>query len=76
MLKCSLDKIYSVFEEITKTSKLYVPAIDNDGSSVYKQWENGIATHHTTFKRLHWADNKKIIIIPMQLSVMDIRNSM
>ena len=39
MLKCSLDKIYSVFEEITKTSKLYVPAIDNDGSSVYKQWE-------------------------------------
>jgi len=42
MLKCSLDKIYSVFEEITKTAKLYVPATDNDGSSVYKQWENGM----------------------------------
>ena len=42
MLKCSLDKIYSVFEEITKTAKLYIPATDKDGSSVYKQWENGI----------------------------------
>ena len=42
MRKCSLDKINSVFEEITKSAKLYVPAKDNDGSSVYKKWENGV----------------------------------
>ena len=42
MLKCSLDKINSVFEEIAKTAKLYIPADDNDGTAVYKQWENGL----------------------------------
>ena len=42
MRKCSLDKIYSVFEEITKTAKLYIPSDDKDGSAVYKQWENGV----------------------------------
>ena len=39
MRKCSLDKIYSVFAEITKTAKLYVPTTDTDGSAVYKKWD-------------------------------------
>ena len=42
MRKCSLEKINSLFEEITKSAKLYVPADDKDGSAVYKQWENGV----------------------------------
>ena len=42
MLKCSFDKIDSVFEEIAKTAKLYIPSEDNDGSAVYKQWEKGV----------------------------------
>ena len=42
MRKCSLDKIYSVFEEIAKSAKLYVPADEKDGSAVYKQWESGV----------------------------------
>ena len=42
MRKCSLDKINSVFEEIAKTAKLYLPTNDNDGSAVYKQWEEGV----------------------------------
>ncbi len=42
MRKCSLDKIYSLFDQITKTAKLYVPANDSDGSAVYKQWEDGV----------------------------------
>ena len=42
MRKCSLDKINSVFEEITKSAKLYVPAEDKDGSAVYTKWENGV----------------------------------
>ena len=42
MRKCSLDKIYSLFEEIKKTARLYLPAEDSDGSAVYKEWEKGI----------------------------------
>ena len=42
MLKCSLDKLDYVFEEIAKSAKLYIPADDKDGSAVYKQWEKGI----------------------------------
>ena len=42
MRKCSLDKIYSVFAEITKTAKLYLPSEDKDGNAVYKQWEDGV----------------------------------
>ena len=42
MRKCSLDKINSIFEEIAKNAKLYLPVDDKDGSAVYKQWENGV----------------------------------
>ena len=42
MRKCSLDKINSVFEEITKTAKLYLPSEDDDKSAVYKQWTDGV----------------------------------
>ncbi len=41
MRKCSLDKINSVFEEIAKAMPLYLPTDENDGSAVYKKWENG-----------------------------------
>ena len=42
MLKCSLDKINAVFAEISKTAKLYIPAVDTDGSIAYKMWEDGV----------------------------------
>ena len=42
MRKCSLDKINSVFAEISKTMPLYLPTDSNDGSAVYKKWEDGI----------------------------------
>ncbi len=42
MRKCSLDKINYVFAEISKNAKLYLPANDNDGNAVYKQWEDGV----------------------------------
>ena len=42
MRKCSLDKINSVFSEISKTAKLYIPAVDTDGSTAYKKWEDGV----------------------------------
>ena len=38
MLKCSLDKISSVFEEIAKSAKLYIPTDDKAGA-VYKEWK-------------------------------------
>lgn len=43
MRKCSLEKIDSLFAEISKNAKLYLPIKDNDGNSVYKQWENGVS---------------------------------
>lgn len=42
MLKCSLDKIYSVFEEISKSAELYIPVSENDASCAYKKWEKGM----------------------------------
>ncbi len=42
MRKCSLDKINSVFSEISKTARLYLPTDDKDGSAVYKEWQDGI----------------------------------
>ena len=41
MRKCSLDKINSVFAEIAKTAKLYLPVDGSDGSAVYTLWEDG-----------------------------------
>ena len=42
MVKCSLEKINSVFSEISKTSELYIPVDQEDSSSVYKKWEDGL----------------------------------
>ncbi|MBE7012225.1 MAG: 4Fe-4S ferredoxin [Ruminococcaceae bacterium] len=42
MRKCFLDKINSVFTEISKTMPLYLPTDSSDGSAVYKKWEDGI----------------------------------
>ncbi len=59
MRKCSLDKIYSVFEEIAKTAKLYVPLDEKDGNAVKSeasglrktnQMINSLA-HRTTWLR-------------------------
>ena len=41
MRKCSLDSINSVFAEIAKTAKLYLPVDQSDGSAVYSQWQEG-----------------------------------
>ena len=47
MLKCSLDKIQSVFAEIAKNAKLYLPIDNSDGSSTYGEWSEGVK----------WSDN-------------------
>lgn len=43
MRKCSLDKIDCVFAKIAQHAALYLPVDEKDGSSVYKQWEEGTA---------------------------------
>ncbi|MBE7015731.1 MAG: 4Fe-4S ferredoxin [Ruminococcaceae bacterium] len=40
MLKCPIDKMDDVFEEIAKIAKLYLP-VDIGESIVYKPWEKG-----------------------------------
>ena len=43
MLKCSLDNLQSLFAEIAKTEKLYLPQDNADGSASYAQWSEGKA---------------------------------
>ncbi len=42
MLKCSLDKIQNLFAEIAKSSKLYLPVDNADGSASYGEWSEGV----------------------------------
>ena len=41
MLKCSLDKIQSLFAEIAKEAKLYMPVDSTDGTAVWGEWSEG-----------------------------------
>ena len=42
MLKCSLDKIQSLFAEIAKNAKLYLPIDNSDGTATYGEWGEGV----------------------------------
>ena len=41
MYKCSLDKLQSLFAEISLHSRLYMPIDNTDGSASYKEWYDG-----------------------------------
>ena len=42
MLKCSLDKLQTLFAEIAKSAKLYMPVDSADGSATYGEWAEGV----------------------------------
>ncbi len=42
MLKCSLDKLQTLFAEISKAAKLYLPVDSVDGSATYSEWQDGV----------------------------------
>ena len=42
MLKCSLDKIQSLFAKIAENAKLYLPVDGSDGSATYSEWSEGV----------------------------------
>ena len=42
MLKCSLDKLQTLFAEIAKEAKLYMPVDCADGSATYGEWSEGV----------------------------------
>ncbi|MBE6677837.1 MAG: 4Fe-4S ferredoxin [Ruminococcaceae bacterium] len=42
MFKCSLDKIQSLFAEIAKEAKLYMPVDNADGTASYSEWSEGV----------------------------------
>ena len=69
MRKCSLDNINSVFEEISKSAKLYIPADDKDGSAVYKQWENGMLWSDA----LHTGRSPKDFFFPQMENLMEFK---
>ena len=41
MLKCSLDKIQTLFAEIAAEAKLYLPIDNADGTASYGEWQEG-----------------------------------
>ncbi|MBR2353474.1 MAG: 4Fe-4S dicluster domain-containing protein [Clostridia bacterium] len=41
MRKCSLESMNSVFAEIAKAARLYLPVDGTDGSASYKEWNEG-----------------------------------
>ena len=42
MLKCSLDKIQTLFAKISESAKLYLPVDQADGSATYAEWSDGV----------------------------------
>ena len=42
MLKCSIDKLQTLFAEIAKSAKLYMPVDCADGSATYGEWSEGV----------------------------------
>ena len=66
MLKCSLDKLNSVFSEIAKTSELYLPVNQEDSSSVYKKWQDGFL----------WSDNLNTVRSPKDFFFPQVENLM
>ena len=42
MLKCSLDKIQSLFAKIAEKSRLYLPVDNADGTASYSEWSEGV----------------------------------
>ena len=43
MLKCSLDKIQSLFAKIAENAKLYLPIDNADGTASFGEWIEGVA---------------------------------
>ena len=43
MLKCSLDKIQSLFAEIANGATLYLPVDNGDGTASFGEWSEGVA---------------------------------
>ncbi len=43
MFKCSLDKLESLFAEIARSAKLYLPIDAADGTAAYGEWKEGVS---------------------------------
>ena len=71
MLKCSLDKINLVFEEISKSAKLYLPVDETDGSAVYKKWEEGM----TWSNALNTVRSPKDFFFPQMENLMEFKTT-
>ena len=41
MLKCSLDKIQSLFAKMAENAKLYLPTDNSDGTASFSEWSEG-----------------------------------
>ena len=71
MRKISLDKINSIFEEISKDTSLYLPVDENDGSAKYKKWEQGMEWS----EKLNTVRSPKDFFFPQMEDLMEFKTS-
>ncbi|MBR3894108.1 MAG: 4Fe-4S dicluster domain-containing protein [Clostridia bacterium] len=69
MLKCSLDNVQTLFAEIAKEAKLYLPIDNADGTAVFGEWSRGVAWSNA----LNTAKSPKDFFFPQTEDLMRFR---
>ena len=71
MRKCSLSAINSIFEEVAKSTMLFLPVDNKDGKAEYKKWENGC----TLSEKLNTVKSPKEFFFPQTEDLMKFKTS-
>ncbi len=71
MRKCSLSNVNTVFEEIAKTSLLFMPVDGSDGRAEYKKWEKGTEWS----RQLNTVRSPKDFFFPQTENLMEFKTS-
>ena len=71
MRKCSLSAINSIFEEVAKSTMLFLPVDNKDGKAEYKKWENGCILS----EKLNTVKSPKEFFFPQTENLMEFKTS-
>lgn len=71
MRKCSLDSLNAVFAEISANAKLYIPADEKEGRSVYTEWKDGTEWS----EQLNTVRSPKDFFFPQTENLMEFKTS-
>ena len=71
MRKCSLDSLNTVFAAISANAKLYIPADEKEGRSVYTEWKDGVEWS----EELNTVRSPKDFFFPQTENLMEFKTS-